>query len=69
MAQGDKWRLPDGREAIELDRTRFLLRVLPLHPSCWQPPPEQVWRAACTKLGSRYHGGAIPLEPDMTTHG
>lgn len=70
MPNGDRWRLPDGREALEVGRTRCLLRVMPLVPtSPWPAPPELVWRAACTKLGARYLHGAIPLEPHELTHG
>lgn len=70
MPNGDRWRLPDGREAVEVGRTRFYLRVLPLAPSStWPAPSETVWRVACTKLGSRYLRGAIPAEPHELTHG
>ena len=65
MANGDRWRLPDGRDGIEVQRTLLLLRVLPLRPD----EPLQtgdsvvVWREACTKLPSRYLHGAVPAEP------
>jgi len=71
---GDRWRLPDGREAVELARTERTLRVLPLAPasgvaaacafpeSPWPGAPEWVWRAACVKRPSRYLHGAIPAE-------
>jgi hypothetical protein len=33
MSAGDRWKLPDGREAIELDGSRGgLLRVAPIVP-------------------------------------
>jgi hypothetical protein len=64
MPQGDRWRLPDGREAIEADRTARLLKVLPILAG---PPfmgaAELVWRGTCTKLPSRYLHGAVPAEP------
>jgi hypothetical protein len=64
MSNGDRWRLPDGREGLEVGRTRCLLSVLPLAPaSPWPAAPELVWRATCTKLGARYLRGAVPTEP------
>jgi hypothetical protein len=72
MANGDLWQLPDARQAIEVGRGVHNLRVLPIVPgSTWPAPPIEVVRAACTKLGSRYHGGAVHPEPDQAplTHG
>ena len=64
MAIGDRWRLPDGRDAIETGRTARLLRVVPLHDG---PPfmgvPYLVWREECTLLPSRYLHGQIPDQP------
>lgn len=64
MPAGDRWRLPDGRDAIEAGRSLRLLRVLPvLSGSPFLGEPLLVWRADCIKQPSRYLGGAVPAEP------
>lgn len=63
MSAGDRWRLPDGREALELERSGGLLRVAPILPH-WPFPgtPELALLRACTKLPSRYLSGDVPAE-------
>ena len=62
MAAGDRWRLVDGREAVEMPgSTPNLLRlavVVPWWP--WPNAPTYVERAGCTLMTSRYLHGAIP---------
>ena len=61
MSLGDRWQLPDGRQAIETGRSTRLLRVIPILSV--QPHmglPELVWRGECTPLPSRYLHGAMP---------
>lgn len=64
MSAGDRWRLPDGRDALELDGSRGgLLRVSPILPAWPFPgPPEIAARRLCQRLPSRYLGGAIPVD-------
>ncbi len=57
MAAGDKWTLPDGRQAIELDgSTDGELRVAPIVGN-WPFPsaPELVPRAGAKKAPMRYY--------------
>lgn len=74
MSLGDRWQLPDGRQAIETGRSTRLLRVIPILSV---PPfmglPALVWRGECTALPSRYlhgelpeQGGVEPAAPDLT---
>lgn len=64
MAQGDHWRLPDGRRAIEVGRTARLLRAVPiLETAPFMAPSVLVWRADCTPLPSRYLHGDTPNAP------
>lgn len=51
MSAGDRWQLPDGREALELDGWPF---------PC---PPEVAARRLCQRLPSRYLHGQVPAEP------
>lgn len=64
MSAGDRWQLPDGREAIELDGSvGGLLRVCPLVPQWPFPgPPEVVARRLCSRLPSRYLHGQTPTD-------
>ncbi len=66
MSAGDKWQLPDGREAIELDGSRGgLLRVAPIVPSWPFPGPAEVTaRRLCTRLPSRYLHGQVPQDQE-----
>lgn len=66
MSAGDRWRLPDGREALELDGSRGgLLRVAPIAPEWPFPsPPEVAARRLCTRLPSRYLKGQVPQEQE-----
>jgi hypothetical protein len=64
MGAGDRWRLPDGREAIELDGSSGgQLRVSPFAPAGWPfqlVGSEVTIRALCVRLPSRYHTQAQP---------
>lgn len=64
MAAGDRWRLPDGREALELGGSAGgLLRVAPFAPNWPFPaPPEVAARRLCQRLPSRYLHGQVPAE-------
>lgn len=64
MSAGDRWRLPDGREAIELDGSRGgLLRVAPIVPGWPFPGPAEVAaRRLCTRMPSRYLHGQVPAD-------
>jgi len=63
---GDRWKLPDGREALECGRGLFTLQVIPmLDCPPYIAPREIVWRPLCTKQPSRYLHGAIPAEPEQ----
>jgi hypothetical protein len=63
MATGDPWQLPDGRRAVELGKTRHLLRVIPiLDAPPFQAPSILVWRADCTPLPCRYLGGQVSAD-------
>jgi len=74
MSLGDRWQLPDGRQAIETGRSTRLLRVIPILSV--QPHmglPELVWRGECTPMPSRYLHGELPAQasadpaaPDLT---
>lgn len=58
MSAGDKWRLPNGREALELEgSTAKTLRVCVIKPN-WPFPAPPVWvrRQACERMPMRYHG-------------
>ena len=65
MSAGDRWLLPDGREALELERRGNVLKVAPITPN-WPFPnsPETKYAALCTKLPSRYLHGAIPMDEE-----
>ena len=66
MTAGDRWRLPDGREAIELDGSLGgLLRVAPIVDGWPFPAPAEVAaRRLCTRLPSRYLHGAVPRDEE-----
>ena len=57
MSNGDRWRLPDGREGLEIGRDATRLQIAPIAPN-WPFPgiPEWVERKQCQKMPSRYHG-------------
>lgn len=57
MSAGDRWQLPDGREAIELDGSRGgLLRLAPIVPGWPFPAPAEV--AELNKaFADRFGGG------------
>ena len=69
MSTGDLWRLPDGREAIELSGSSGgQLRVGPLVPGWgYMAPPEIVARRLCHLLPMRYLHGAVPRDDATTT--
>jgi hypothetical protein len=62
MSAGDRWLLPDGREALELQGSQGgLLRVAPIVPDWPFPaPPVIAQRRQCTRLTSRYLRGQVP---------
>lgn len=62
MSAGDRWLLPDGREALELQGSQGgLLRVAPIVAGWPFPaPPEVAQRRVCTRLASRYLRGQVP---------
>lgn len=62
MSAGDRWHLPDGRDAIELSGSQGgLLRVAPLVDGWPFPaPPLIVMRCQCERMPSRYLRGATP---------
>ena len=64
MSAGDRWKLPDGREAIELDGSRGgQLRISVIVRGWPFPlPPEIVARRLCTRLPSRYLHGQVPQD-------
>lgn len=64
MSSGDLWKLPDGRKAIEVERSGGMMRVLPIHPDGfpWLSAPEVAAIGLCVKQPSRYLHGAIPVE-------
>lgn len=64
MSAGDKWALPGGHEAIEVEgSTRDTLRVMLLVPDWPFPkPPQDVVRALCQRMPSRYLHGQIPKD-------
>jgi hypothetical protein len=65
MGAGDRWRLPDGREGIELDGSsggQLHLAMLNANPT-WPfqlTGAEVAVRALCLRLPSRYHHQAQP---------
>ena len=62
MTAGNRWTLPGGREAIEVEgSTRDVLRVMPIRPNWPFPLPTiTVARKLCKLLPSRYLKGAVP---------
>lgn len=64
MSAGDRWRLPDGRDGLELDGSQGgLLRVAPIEPDWPFPGPFViVQRRQCRRLPSRYLHDQVPNE-------
>lgn len=64
MTAGNRYRLPSGHDAIEVEgSTRDVLRVMPIRPNWPFPVPTiTVARKLCTLLPSRYLKGAVPAE-------
>ena len=54
---GDRWKLPDGREALEIDHQGSQIKVAPIAAN-WPFPgiPEWVTRQQCKRMPSRYLG-------------
>lgn len=64
MAAGDRWQIPDGRQALELDGSRGgLLKLAPIVDG-WPFPvaPLIVARRLCTRMPSRYLRGQVPQD-------
>lgn len=65
---GNRWRLPDGREGVQVAISGRQLKVLPLDAG--QPAGFGVAEVAiiehCTLLPSRYLRGAMPAHPIAT---
>lgn len=65
MSAGDRWALPDGSHALELERRGGLLRVAPIVPHWPFPaPPVIVAARQCERLPSRYLHGAVPEDEE-----
>ncbi len=64
MAAGDRWKMPDGREGLELDGSKGgLLRLAPIRDGWPFPcPPEIAARRLCERMPSRYLQGQVPAE-------
>lgn len=63
MSAGNRWLLPDGRQAIELERQGGMLRVAPIVPNWTFPAPPEIVRAKlCQLMPSRYLRGQVPAE-------
>ena len=63
MSSGDRWKLPDGREALEIGREGEMLTVCVIKANWPFPaPPIKIRRKVCRKLPSRYLHGQIPTE-------
>lgn len=62
---GDRWSLPDGRQALEVGRQGQILMLAPIVPH-WPFPgiPLSIPRDLCTKQPSRYHGGQVMPEAE-----
>lgn len=65
MSAGDRWALPDGSHALELERRGGLLRVAPIREN-WPFPgfPLIVAARQCTRLPSRYLHGQVPTDEE-----
>lgn len=64
---GDRWKLPDGREALEVRRVGEQIVVCPIAPDWpWPGRPEVAALRFCTLLGSKYLGGALPAQGPTT---
>lgn len=63
MATGDLWRMPDGRDALELRASGRLLLVAPIVAGWpWPAPPVVAVRGQCTLQPSRYLHGQVPID-------
>jgi hypothetical protein len=63
MSSGDRWKLPDGREALEIGRDGEQITVCVLKPGWPFPsPPMKIRWKVCRKMPSRYLHGQIPVE-------
>ena len=60
MSAGDRWTLPGGHSAIEVEgSTVDTLRVMIVVPGWpWPKPPQEVARVLCERAPMRYYGGA-----------
>ena len=65
---GNRWRLPDGREGVQVEISGRQLRVVPINaaePSGFGASVV-AWLDLCTLLPSRYLRGAMPAHPLAT---
>ena len=55
MSNGDRWRLPDGREGLEVNTDGPRLQLAPIVPN-WPFPgiPEWHLRKDCKRMPSKY---------------
>jgi hypothetical protein len=63
MGQGDRWRLPDGREGLEIGGEGAQLHLAMLAPPKWPFQligAEVAIRSHCTPVPMRYHGADPP---------
>lgn len=71
MGAGDRWRLPDGQEGLEIGGEGEQLLVGIISPPSWpflMHGPRIYVRSHCTPLTSRYYGdGRIPGPDKINT--
>lgn len=66
MSAGDRWKLPDGREALEVENDEpGWLRVMPIRENWPFPlPPVEIERKLCKRMPSRYLHGQVQQEEE-----
>lgn len=62
---GNRWRLPDGREGVQVALSGRQLRLLVIDPDALGGlgPSVVAWIDRCTLMPSRYLRGATPRHP------
>lgn len=65
---GNRWRLPDGRDGVQVAISGRQLRVVPIDAAepCGFGASVVAWLDLCTLLPSRYLRGAMPAHPLAT---